>query len=102
MVFYEGSAFPSRYRGGAFIASHGARSTPDAQGSLPGFNVVFQPFRHGEPTGQYEQFATGFAGDARPLPEAARYRPVGVAQGPDGSLYISEDKVGRIWRVVAR
>jgi glucose/arabinose dehydrogenase len=101
MSFYEGTSFPAPYRDGAFIASHGSRFAPNASGSLPGYNVVFQPFRRGQPTGQYTEFATGFAGDGRPLPEAARYRPVGVAQGPDGSLYISDDKVGRIWRVIA-
>lgn len=95
ITFYKGRAFPEAYRGGAFIASHGSRFAPDAQGDLPGYNVIFQPFDGERPSGDYQEFATGFAGDERPLPEAARYRPV----GPDGSLFISDDKVGRVWKV---
>jgi glucose/arabinose dehydrogenase len=93
-----GMAF-SNQRDGAYIASHGSRSASGARG--PGYNVVFQRFRRGEPFGEYEEFASGFAGDG-PLPEAARYRPAGVAEGADGSVYISDDKVGRIWRVLPR
>jgi glucose/arabinose dehydrogenase len=66
---------------------------------LPGYNVVFQPFEMDLPTEDYEVFAAGFAGDGRPLPEMAEHRPVGVTVAPDGSLYISDDVGGRIWRV---
>lgn len=101
MLFYSGELFPERYQEGAFVAFHGSRFEPDATGALPGYNVVFVPFDGDLPAaGDYEEFATGFAGDARPLPEAAEHRPVAMAQGPDGEMYISDDHGGRIWRVI--
>ena len=100
--FYTGDQFPARYRGGAFIVFHGSwNRAPLAQG---GYKVVFVPFTDGNPTtGDYQIFADGFAGQT-PLMERddATYRPAGVAQGPDGSLYIANDKTGRIWRVMYR
>lgn len=99
MHFYGGRMFPSRYRGGAFIAFHGTRFAPDATGELPGYSVVFAPFAGGRPTGDHETFATDFAGDARPLPANAEHRPVGIAEAGDGSLYIGDDQGGRIWRI---
>jgi glucose/arabinose dehydrogenase len=102
MLFYTGHQFPARFRRGAFVAFHGSRFDPAAQPAGPGYNVVFVPFQDGRPAAGYEVFADGFAGDGKPLPEAAAHRPVGLAQGPDGSLYISDDKGGRIWRVVFR
>ena len=100
--FYTGDQFPVRYRGGAFIVFHGSwNRAPLAQG---GYKVVFVPFTDGNPTtGDYQIFADGFAGQT-PLMERddATYRPAGVAQGPDGSLYIANDKTGRIWRVMYR
>jgi glucose/arabinose dehydrogenase len=100
MVFYDEAHFPARYRGGAFIAFHGSRFEPQAPtDDVPGYNVVFQPFLDGSPNGAFEEFAVGFAGDARPLPEQAAHRPVGLAVAPDGSLYIGDDVGGRIWRV---
>ena len=102
LLFYRGTMFPARYRGGAFVVFHGSwNRAPLPQG---GFSVVFVEFDGGEPaTGDYEVFAGGFAGK-EPLidREEARYRPSGVAEGPDGSLYISNDKTGRIWRVFYR
>jgi glucose/arabinose dehydrogenase len=56
----------------------------------------------GTPSGVAELFADGFAGSGTPLPANAAHRPVGVTEGPDGSLYISDDRAGRIWRVVYR
>ncbi|MEJ7812159.1 MAG: hypothetical protein WKG32_17225 [Gemmatimonadaceae bacterium] len=98
MMFYTGEQFPARYRGGAFVAFHGGFD----RAPLPneGYNVVFVPFAGGAPSGGYEIFADGFTGGGSPLPAAALYRPTGLAQGPDGSLYVSDDKGGRIWRIV--
>lgn len=97
MTFYRGPAFPAKYRGGAFIAFHGSHDRKPAQA---GYRVVFVPFEAGEPGARYEEFATGFAGTASPAnPAEARHRPMGVAVGPDGALYISDDVKGRIWRV---
>ena len=100
--FYTGDQFPARYRGGAFIVFHGSwNRAPLPQG---GFKVVFVPFTGGEPTtGDYEIFADGFAGkDPLMNRDEATYRPSGVDEGPDGSLYLSNDRTGRIWRVVYR
>jgi glucose/arabinose dehydrogenase len=103
MAFYEGTQFPERYRGGAFIANHGSRFAPNAPEPLPGYNVVFVPFSaDGRTAGAYERFAEGFAGPGRPLPESALHRPVGVAVGPDGSLYVSDDQGGVVWKIVYR
>ncbi|HEV3049561.1 MAG TPA: PQQ-dependent sugar dehydrogenase [Longimicrobium sp.] len=97
LVFYTGTHFPQLYRGGAFVAFHGSWN----RAPLPqqGYNVVFLPFRGGRPFGQYEVFATGFAGVESPAPNTARHRPTGLAVGPDGSLYVSDDVGGRIWRI---
>jgi glucose/arabinose dehydrogenase len=98
LVFYRANAFPARYRGGAFIAFHGSwNRAPRPQG---GYNITFVPFANGV-AGQHEIFATGFAGDSV-QPAGARHRPVGLALGPDGSLYITDDRAGRIWRVFWR
>jgi glucose/arabinose dehydrogenase len=97
--FYHGTQFPSRYRNGAFIAFHGGFN----RAPLPneGFNVTFVPMtKDGRPSGAAEIFADNFAGSTGRLPATAKHRPVGVTEGPDGSLYISDDKGGRIWRVV--
>jgi len=99
LTFYSGKQFPERYRGGAFVAFHGGFD----RAPLPneGFNVMFVPMgRNGRPSGEPELFADGFAGSAGPLPATAVHRPVGVTVGPDGSLFVSDDKGGRIWRII--
>ena len=99
LLFYYGQQFPTAYRGGAFIAFHGSwNRAPSPQG---GYNVVFQPFVDGKPTGKYVVFADGFAGAVKE-PGRAAHRPSGLAVGPDGALYITDDKHGRIWRVTYR
>jgi glucose/arabinose dehydrogenase len=97
LVFYQGRQFPERYRGGAFIAFHGSwNRAPLPQG---GYNVVFVPFEGNQPTGEWEVFADGFAG-ANKDPRQAAHRPCGIAEGPDGSLYVSDDQGGRIYRIL--
>ena len=96
LAIYEGRQFPAAYRGGAFIAFHGSwNRAPGPQG---GYNVVFQPLANGKPSGPYVVFADGFAG-AEKEPGEAAHRPAGLAVGPDGALYISDDQHGRIYRV---
>ena len=101
MIFYRGQQLPARYRGGMFITNHGSWAEPNAT-TPAGYNVVFVPAGGGEVRGAYERFAEGFAGEGRPLPEAAEHRPVGIAEAPDGSIYIGDDQGGRIWRVYYR
>ena len=101
LMFYSGAQFPEHYRNGAFIAFHGSwNRAPMPQ---EGYNVTFQPFVDGKPSGSFEVFATGFAGKT-PLmnPDNAVARADGVAEAPDGSLYISESQRGKIWRVFYR
>jgi glucose/arabinose dehydrogenase/mono/diheme cytochrome c family protein len=96
LLFYSGTQLPARYRGGAFIPFHGSwNRAPGPQG---GYNIVFIPFNDAKPSGKYEVFADGFAGANRD-PGQAAHRPSGIASGPDGALYISDDLHGRIWRV---
>ena len=97
LVFYDGSQFPSQYKGGAFIAFHGSwNRAPEPQS---GYRVVFVPFSGGSPKGGDETFANDFAGTPQPQPTTAKYRPVGLAVAPDGSLYVGDDVHGRIWRI---
>ena len=99
LYFYQGNQFPARYKNGAFIAFHG--STNRAPYPQAGYFVAFVPFKNGAPTGDWEVFADGFAGvDPIVNVRDAIYRPMGIAMGPDGSLYISETEKGKIWRVM--
>jgi len=101
LMFYSGSQFPAKYRGGAFIAFQGSWN----RAPLPagGYKVVFQPMDGAKAGGPYEVFADGFAG-ADPLMkrEEAVARPSGLAQAPDGSLYIADMVKGSIYRVIYR
>lgn len=98
LLFYTTEQFPERYRGGAFVAFHGSwNRTPYPQG---GFNVVFVPFVDGKPRGDWKVFADGFPQMKEvKSPGKAVYRPCGLAIGPDGALYVSDSKQGRIWRI---
>lgn len=98
LMFYDGDALPEEFRGGAFVAWHGSWN----RAPLPqaGYKVTFVPYENGEPTGEWYVFADHFAGGEEIRdPDEAEYRPMGLAQGPDGALYISDSKEGRIWRV---
>jgi glucose/arabinose dehydrogenase len=99
LALYDAAQFPPPYRGGAFIAFHGSWN----RGPLPqaGNNVVFQRMTNGTPAGDFEVFAEGFAPPGTP-PRTAPHRAMAVAVGPDGSLYVSDDAGGRIWRIMAR
>ena len=99
VLFYQGNQFPERYRHGAFIAFHG--STDRAPYPQAGYIVCFAPFENGKSTGRYEVFADGFTVvDTVVNTNDAVYRPMGLAEGADGSLYISESNKGKIWRVM--
>lgn len=98
LLFYTGNQFPAKYKNGAFIAFHGSwNRAPEPQA---GYFVVFQPFKNGKPSGKWEVFANGFSGsDANTASGAAAHRPCGLAQGPDGSLYVTDDSKGFIYKI---
>lgn len=101
MAFYDSAQFPPLYRGGAFLAMHGGGADGTIlPGGHSGYNVTFVPFIDGK-AGKPVVFADGFAGPdagARNV-KTAVYRPVGVAVGPDGALYVADSNKGRIWRI---
>ncbi len=99
LLFYTGNMFPEKYKNGAFIAFHGSwNRAPEPQ---EGYYVVFVPFKGLLPSGSYEIFTSGFSGvDVVKSPRDAKHRPCGLAQGPDGSLYIADDVSGRIYRII--
>ena len=95
LVFYTAKAFPAKYQGGAFLGQHGSWN----RSVLAGYKVVFVPFKNGGPSGQPEDFLTGFIAD---LDKSQVYgRPVGVAVMHDGSLLVADDASDTIWRVSA-
>jgi glucose/arabinose dehydrogenase len=91
MTFYDGSMFPAEYRGDAFVACHGSWNRAVRTGP----KVVHVFFHDGAPTGEYEDFMTGFVVDE----ERVWGRPVGVAVARDGALLVTEDGNSKIWRV---
>ncbi len=98
LLLYDGKEFPERFRGGAFIAFHGSwNRAPFPQA---GYNVTFQPLKDGRAAGRCEIFADGFAGTAANKRSGkALHRPTGLAVGPEGALYVSDDARGRIYRI---
>lgn len=91
IAFYNDDAFPPEYRGNAFVALHGSWN----RSGRTGYKVVMLPFKDGKPTGEYQDFMTGFVVSDNEV----WGRPVGVAVAKDGSLLVSEDGSGTIWRV---
>jgi glucose/arabinose dehydrogenase len=96
LAFYEATAFPASYRGGAFIGEHGSWNRKP----FSGYKVVYVPFRDGQPAGMPQDFLTGFMPADKP--GTAYGRPVGVIVAKDGSLLVADDVGGCIWRVVAK
>lgn len=91
IAFYEGDQFPADFKGDAFVALHGSWN----RAKRTGYKVVRLKFKDGRPTGEYQDFLTGFVVD-----DAHVWgRPVDVAVAPDGSLLVSEDANGTIYRV---
>jgi glucose/arabinose dehydrogenase len=91
VAFYESASFPAEYKGDAFVALHGSWN----RAKRTGYKVVRLIFKDGKPTGEYEDFLTGFvANDA-----GVWGRPVGVAVAHDGALLVTDDGGGVLWRV---
>jgi glucose/arabinose dehydrogenase/mono/diheme cytochrome c family protein len=99
MAEYDKEQFPAHYRHGVFVAFHG--SWDRAPYPQSGYNVVFQALNGDRASANCEIFADGFAG-ATESPGQATHRPSGLAVGPDGALYVSDDVRGRIYRIVYR
>lgn len=93
IAFYDKSMFPARYRGGAFVALHGSWNRT----LRTGYKVVHIPFRNGKPAGGYDDFLLGWAPD--PKEKTVWGRPAGLLVLRDGSLLVSDDGAGVIWRV---
>jgi glucose/arabinose dehydrogenase len=95
MTFYKAStgpaAFPAEYDGDVFAAEHGSWN----RSIRTGYKVIRARLKHGIPTGEYDDFLTGFVVDNR----SVWGRPVGVAEAHDGALLVSEDGNGTIWRI---
>ena len=92
ITFYEGGQFPAAYKGDAFVALHGSWN----RAKRTGYKVARLLFKNGEPTGEYEDFLTGFVVDDADV----WGRPVDVAVAHDGALLVTDDGGGVIWRVV--
>jgi glucose/arabinose dehydrogenase len=92
--FYDATQFPPEYRGDAFVALHGSWN----RSLRTGYKVIRLLFRDGHPTGEYQDFLTGFVASD----QAVWGRPVGLTVMHDGSLLVSEDGNGTIWRVAYR
>lgn len=91
LMFYEGNQFPAEYKGDIFAAEHGSWN----RSQRTGHEVIVVPLKNGKADGTYEDFLTGFV-----LPNGDVWgRPVGVAMAADGSLLVSDDASGSIWRV---
>ncbi len=88
LIFYTGNTFPARYKNGAFVAFH-AKSAELQNG----YFVAFVPFTNGKPSGKWEIFAENFTvgNDV--------HKPCGLVQAPDGSIYVSDDAKGTIYRI---
>lgn len=93
LVFYRGSAFPEKYRGGAFVGQRGSWN----RSQFAGYRVAFVPFKGGKPAGPPEDFLTGFIAND----DEVYGRPVGVAVAPDGAMLVTDDVSNRVWRVAA-
>jgi len=91
IAFYTGQQFPPDYAGNIFAAEHGSWN----RSKRTGYKIIRVPVRDGAPTGEYEDFATGFV-----INDSEVWgRPVGVAVDKDGALLVSEDASGTIWRI---
>ncbi len=93
IAFYDGRMFPERYRGGAFVTLHGSWNRT----LRTGYKVIHIPFRNGRPTGGYDDFLNGWAPD--PKSRTVWGRPAGLLVLRDGSLLVTDDGAGVIWRV---
>lgn len=95
LLFYTGNMFPKKYKNGAFIVFHG-----QSQPMKKGYFVAFVPFKDGKPSGPWEVFADNFTRIDPKNPKGNyQHRPMGIAEGPDGALYVADDLKGTIFKI---
>lgn len=97
VLFYTGDMFPEKYKNGAFIAFHN-----QSKELKKGYFVAFVPFKNGKPDGDWEVFLDNFAGFDLANPtegDGLKHRPCGLAEGPDGALYVCDDYGGSIFKI---
>ncbi len=92
-AFYTGKQFPESYRGGAFVAEHGSWN----RATRSGYQIAFVAFKNGKPSADPVPFMTGLVPD--PTGTDVSGRPVGVTVAPDGSLLVSDDGAGVVYRI---
>jgi len=91
LTFYTGSSFPKEFKNDGFASEHGSRN----RSKRVGYKVIRVVLKHGVPTGEFEDFMTGFV-----TPEGQVWgRPVGVTVAHDGALMVTDDASGTIWRI---
>jgi len=96
LLFYTGNMFPKRYKNGAFVVFHGRAANP-----VQGYLVAFVPMVNGKLSSKWEVFADNFTGSDLAHPTGPlKYRPIGLAQGHDGALYVADDLKGAIFKIV--
>ncbi len=95
LLFYTGNMFPEKYKNGAFVVFHS-----QSQVLKKGYLVAFVPFKNGKPAGEWEVFADNFTGVDLSNPNGSyHHRPIGIAQGADGALYVADDLKGTIFKI---
>ena len=91
MTFYDAAQFPAEYRGNIFAAEHGSWN----RSKRTGYKIIRVIVKDGAPTGEYEDFATGFV-----VSDSEVWgRPVGITVAKDGALLVTDDASRSIWRV---
>jgi len=93
LTFYNGSDFPQNYKNGAFVGQHGSWNRKN----LAGYKVLFVPFENGKPSGEPQDFLTGFVSDSES--SEVYGRPVDVTVLPDGALLVNDDSGNTLWKI---
>jgi glucose/arabinose dehydrogenase len=96
LAFYTHKDFPQKYHNGAFVGEHGSWN----RSQFDGYKVAFVPFKNGKPSGNPEDFLTGFIADESK--NEVYGKPVGLFVMADGSMLVADDAANTIWKVSAK